>query len=161
MRWLRSCFRLTFNLRLQLGLNAFFIFAKCLVFDEILFSRKSSLSWQSSKCFHSPANHKKIHVFFTKIITKNCQNSKFFQAAWRIRSCLTQISQKLSRTQIFSFAKTNPGVQKWPTTFEKIKKLHVSKCWNSPLRAEGFFVSLEILYGGLGIGNCNFWSQKK
>jgi hypothetical protein len=31
-------------------------------------------------------------------------------------------------------------------------KFHVLKCWMFSLRAEGFFCSLNGLYGGLGIG---------
>jgi 5S rRNA maturation endonuclease (ribonuclease M5) len=32
-------------------------------------------------------------------------------------------------------------------------------CWMSSLRADSFFCSLDVFYGGLGTGavNCNFW----
>jgi hypothetical protein len=48
-----------------------------------------------------------------------------------------------------------------PQKIEKIKKFHVLKFW---MFTEGFFCSLEVLYGGLGIIKFllffffNFWS---
>ena len=51
------------------------------------------------------------------------------------------------------------GEQNWPTKVEKIVFMFWSVGWPL-LRAEGFFCNLDILYGGLGIGNCSFWSKK-
>ncbi len=43
---------------------------------------------------------------------------------------------------------------------EKIKKFNVLECWMFFLRAEGFFCNLDILFGGLGIGNWEYFIQK-
>jgi hypothetical protein len=42
-------------------------------------------------------------------------------------------------------------------THKKVKKFHVFRSAGcSPLRAEGLSCTLEVLYGGIEISNCNF-----
>ncbi len=53
----------------------------------------------------------------------------------------------------------DPREQKWPTKIGFFFTNFIF--WSagcSLLRAEGFFCSLDGLYGGLGIGECNCWS---
>jgi hypothetical protein len=45
----------------------------------------------------------------------------------------------------------DPGGQKWPTKIKK-KFMFRSSAGCSLLRAERFFCSLDVLYGGPGIG---------
>ncbi len=60
-----------------------------------------------------------------------------------------------------------PGTVSWSrkakmtTKIEKkVNKLHFWKRWMFSLRAEGFFCSLDVLYGDLGISKLHFWSKK-
>ncbi len=50
----------------------------------------------------------------------------------------------------------DPRGQKLPTKIETVNKFHFFKHWCSLLRTKGFSCSLDVLYGGLGISNCNF-----
>jgi hypothetical protein len=42
----------------------------------------------------------------------------------------------------------------------KNKKIHALKCWMLSLRAKGFFCSLDVFYGGIGMGKLQFLIQK-
>ncbi len=52
----------------------------------------------------------------------------------------------------------DPEGQKWPTKTKKIKKFMFWSAGCSLLRAEGFYCSLDVLYGGLGIGKLDLIS---
>jgi len=55
---------------------------------------------------------------------------------------------------------TDPGGQKWATKIgrKKVWNFMLWSAWCWLLRAEGFFCSLDVLYGGPGI-NCSFGSN--
>ncbi len=53
----------------------------------------------------------------------------------------------------------DPGGQIWPTIIGKIKNFMFWSAECSLLRAEGFFCSFDVLYGGLGTGKLYFLIQ--
>jgi hypothetical protein len=73
-------------------------------------------------------------------------------AVFRIRS--------VSRfNQVSRFVSGSRRAKMTHKKLKKIRKFHSLKCECSLLRAEGFFCSLDLLYGGLGIGKLKFLIQ--
>ncbi len=54
----------------------------------------------------------------------------------------------------------DPGGQKWPKKYKKLKNFIFWSAGCSFLRADGFSCSLDVLYGGLGISKLQFLITK-
>ncbi len=67
-----------------------------------------------------------------------------------------KIKKHEKQIQFFRSGIRIQGGKNDPQNQKKIKKFHVLKCWMFSFKAEGFFCSLDVLYGGLGIGKLQF-----
>ncbi len=115
--------------------------------------------------------NKFVIILFFVVTNFTKLNLILFLNCWRNSHSLIKISisdPEMIRIQLSQWIRIrnpdpNPRGQKWPTKVEIFRKFMFWSAGCSFLRAESFFCSLEILYGGLGIGNLygSFWFKKR